>query len=144
MSLPLSHFPYSSNIPLFFSPCVYTQEYESEDTLLGRGKGFSLSDPSLPFTVPFAQSFLASPFPFCVSLIPPFPSTCSFSLNLYWLFIGQLLQVHWYCKMKKGTITLEFLSIFSQCNVMYFLYNFLFQGLPKEDVSGFYPSLFLS
>lgn len=29
------------------------------------------------------------------------PSTYICSLNLYWWFIGQLLQVHWNCKMRK-------------------------------------------
>lgn len=48
MSLPLIQptFPYFF---LFF--CVYTLECESEDKLQGKGKGFSLSDPSLPFII---------------------------------------------------------------------------------------------
>lgn len=106
MSLPLNRFPYSSNIPLFFHSfffsCVYTQECESKDTLQGRGKGFSLSDPSLPFIPLLNHFWLLLSLP--ASLLPPFPGTYSFSLNLYWLYIGQLLQVHWNCKRRKALL----------------------------------------
>lgn len=109
LSLFIQHSPLYS----FFFFCVYTQECKSEDSLQGRGKGFSLSDPSLPFIPPFAQSFPSPPFPFCVSLLPPFLPLCSYkhtvspstySFNFYWLFIGQLLQVHWNCKMRKALL----------------------------------------
>jgi len=84
----------------FFFFCVYTQECEPKNSLQGRGKGFSLSDLSLPFIAPFAQSFPAPPFPFSLSLSSlifsphALPSISISSLNLYWWFIGQLLQVH--------------------------------------------------
>lgn len=129
----------------FFFP-VYTQECESKNSLQGRGKGFSLSDLSLPFIAPFAQSFPAPPFPFSVSLVPPFLPSCS-SKHLHFLF-KPLLVVYW--SVIAGSLDVKqeryYCTKTSLLNVIWrpFLYNFLFQGLSKEDVSVFYPSIFLN
>lgn len=112
MSLPLNRFPYSSNIP-FFIHSFFSVFTHRNVNLRTHCRGEERDFPSLihlfPSSLPLLNHFrllLSLSVFLCSLLFSPYalPSTYSFSLNFYWLFIGQLLQVHWNCKMRKALL----------------------------------------
>lgn len=124
---PQSLSSFIQHSPLFFLFTHSNVKYK--DPLQGRGKGFSLSDPSLPFIAPSAHSF-------------PTPLFLSLFLSLI-LFQTITLETFNSCLLA-NSLEKNNNTTFSLYYVTFFLYNFLFQGLPKEDVSVFYPSPYLS